>query len=300
MSRVHVRVVDRADYATDARRALFSSYTRVIDAQPSLLGAELPAASSEAFAQCPSCTFVDFLRSRDDLERFDGLATLRALFRSVPDLARAIAAGDGETIREIARALGTERVFEITDGGGAPRFGLPCLRVVRTDDDLVGALSSRDADDRVLVQPGREGPSRLIARLGAIASAGRARALVGFVEHAAAVEHYADFAEASGGEDPWPSTLLDAARRGLTQVGLALAFPPCASLQWGANRALEQLRARTDVHFRAAQGESSLMCPENVSGYSLVSDARPLAEKTAGRAIRYALRWQGLLFVTAG
>src|SRR5690606_15376243 len=88
--------------------------------------------------------------------------------------------------------------------------------------------------------------------------------------------------------------LLTRVARVPARVGMALAYTPCALLQVRANIGLEQRRARLDTHFRRLTRESSLMCPENVSGYGLVNDVRDLDADTLAPS-GFALRYEGLL-----
>jgi hypothetical protein len=89
--------------------------------------------------------------------------------------------------------------------------------------------------------------------------------------------------------------VTEAKRIGFEHLGLAMAYSPCATLQWRANQPLERMRAQLDLHFRRLEGESSSMCAENVSGYSLFNDTRAFIRENAPSARDLALRYDSVV-----
>jgi hypothetical protein len=122
--------------------------------------------------------------------------------------------------------------------------------------------------------------------------------LIGYVEHARAIEEYAEAVEHAPSET-WSAMIRDLRMRGVERLGFVAAVTPCASLRWHKNRPLEGLRAKLDLSFRRVDADASLMCPENVSGYSLSNDLERVPRATLPELATRAIRIDRLLFVVA-
>lgn len=282
--------------STRARRALaaepaghpaFSSFTTVVDLDPALTLEE--ALPSHKALQCASCNFATFLRGVEHVEAFDGLSALSATFRELPRLLSAFRAGDSEALHELSRSLGAPRCYEIVPAHAAPSTRLP--RVYLTED--VHVPTGLGEQDFVLV------PLSAALKKGRHAAAlirPHANVLIGYVEHARAIEEYADAME-NGSLEAWVDLVFDLTRRGVSRLGLIAAVTPCASLRWQANTPLEGLRARLDLAFRRVDADASLMCAENVSGYSLSNDLERVPKQVIPALATRAIRVDRLLFV---
>ena len=278
-----IRLADRADHATELARSGLGQPVRVLDLQPAAPIRE-PAAV-RALGQCSSCTMVSYLEGRDDLRRFAALEPLRSLFGAVVELSAARAVDDGRTVARVARGVGASAVLQLRDPEAerAP-LGLPAMTIVRRPEELEAAEQS------VLVEPTGAGRGVVVETVRAAHARG-ARVHLGYAEHAAAIDGYVDFLES----EPDVLGRLAFDLRDLPSPRILMAFPPCSALQWGDSRRLEAERARTDTVFRSLQGESSRMCAENVSGYSMVEDCRSSLGDLEGTS--WLLRWDDLLLV---
>ena len=258
----------------------FSSFTTVVDFDPARTLAEsLPA---RAGLQCASCNVGAFLRGIPQLRAFDGLAQLSSTFRELARVIMAFDTGHADAVHELAHALGIARAYEVVPEHAAPRTDL--AHVYLTDGEhLPTGLGEQDW---------------LLVPLSRALGKGRAEpglrhahtnVLVGYVEHARAIEEYADALESTS-LDSWSELLFGLRARGVARAGFIAAVTPCASLRWPQNRPLEGVRARLDLAFRRLDADASLMCAENVSGYALSNDLErvpgELLPHTATRAIR--------------
>lgn len=268
-----------------SRGAALAFSTFVVDVQPDVGPGELAAAAS----QCASCNFVDFLRGVDDLPRYLALAPLSRLLYALPQLADAYASADAEALGRVTGELGARRCYQVL-AAGAPRR-LPGPAIHQLDGGMPD--SAVLGDDWLMVPPGAEGPAGAGRTIEALCAAGHERIILGSHQHSATVEHWAAFCDRPDMQAEWDALL---ARVGQlpAQVGLALAYTPCALLQVRANIGLERRRAQLDTHFRRLSGESSMMCPENVSGYGLVNDVRDLDAANLAPS-RFALRYEQLV-----
>ena len=283
MTRVLIRARDRADQQTLEESSRFDELLTVIDLQPNLRSDELASASADAFAQCSSCTMRSFLHAQADLHRYPMLAWIDRAFGLVPRFTSALAAGDSRGVSALAAELGAEP-FEVVPHGARPFLSLARVELVRA-----GAIATGTAQ-RVVVEPA----GSLADLIATLASVGAPQQLhVGHIEHASQAELWGPFVVTLP-EGALRALLVDLARRG-RRAGLAMALPACASLQFRENIGLEAVRARSDVAFRSLTGTASMMCPDNVSGYAAVSDARAFARAhvTGPRAV--ALRYHRLL-----
>jgi len=297
MALVHIARAHRADYATDLDRCGLGSYTALIDTQPNIL--EGVAASLPDAAQCAGCNFLDFLAGTSDLGPYRGLAQIRGFFAALPDVLRALQRQDREALEATCARLGAGQCYEVLRARARAELpGLPKILLIQAPDeggpflDLVGTGGDLEW---VLIEPNRRGPAWVAAQLARAAELGTPRVLIGYHRHAAAMEHWSDFVEAPGFADDWPAMLARAATLGLGKLGLVMAYPACASLQWRANLPLERMRAQLDLSFRRVAAEASLMCPENVSGYSLTNDTRAVLASTAVARRSYAIRFENLV-----
>lgn len=299
MSLVHIGRHHRADYATDLSAVGALSYTVVIDTQPNLLEGDRHVSALDA-AQCSRCTLLDFLAQVPNLRAFPALAELRTFFAGLPELMPAIATGDAERVRRIGEGLGARSCFEIVPFGAQGQLrGIAKLEVVRAKVLPNGERGPRGASDRTrtaLVEPGSGGPAWLIAQLRALEAAGVSRAFIGYHEHASAMDAFSAFVERDDFRSEWQSLLLSSRAIGFEHLGLAMAFPPCATLKVGPNIQLEALRARLDLQFRRLDADASMMCPENVSGYGLTHDTRAAFGAAPLSQTRCAIRHANLIF----
>jgi hypothetical protein len=298
MALVQIPRAERADYEADLRRLGLSSYTAVIDAQPNL--ADYDRSGVDNWAKCASCSFVHFLDGLEDIARFSTLVPLKKFFALLPGVVEAISTADSRRLYAAADQLGATACYQICRGAAPVRFAeVPVLRVIGAADDaaLVGPRSERCC---LLLEPGRHGIDWVLERLRCTVVAGYGRALIGYHQHASAMDHWSDFLESADFSERWPALIAQAQQSGLSRFGMMMAYPPCASLQWPQNLALERLRARLDLHFRALEKDSSLMCPENVSGYALANDTRPVVARTKVFQHNYAIRFEQVIFLLAG
>ena len=279
MSHVHVPLRHRADRNADLEGLGLSLSLSIVDTEPRA------DAEGGVDGGCASCSFVSFLKSRPDLAGYRGLANvLRALDRFGAGAAPGLLAGADDprpsSVFCIARRRETsaDRLLHVEVGDG------------RTWSEI-------RPGDAVVLRPDAEGPKRLLAQLGQARRAGARSILLGYVRHADAVDHFAAFLEHPELHDGWLTLLAEARQLGFVGLGFAMAYPPCATLQWSGNRALESLRARLDLQFRRLDNEASMMCPENVSGYSLLNDTRESMRTVPVATSRYAIRVEGSLVV---
>jgi hypothetical protein len=264
----------------------FSSFTTVLDLDPARTLAEsLPA---RAGLQCATCSIAAFLHGLPQVEAFDGLAQLSATFRELPRVVTAFRTQRAEDVRELTGSLGIARAYEVVPENMAPLSEL--AHVYLTDGlRMPTGLTEQDW----LLVP-------LASALGKDGSTSLARVhtnvLVGYVEHARAIEEYGDAVQHSS-RDSWSGMLGGLLARGVERAGFIAAVTPCASLRWPQNRPLESLRARLDLAFRRVDADASLMCPENVSGYALSSDLERVPAELLPRAATRAIRVDRLLLV---
>ena len=283
----------RADFETDLERYGFSSFTSVIDAQPNLGEGEQPPL--EQWAQCVSCTFVDFLRGMESSTGGRGLREIRTFFAELPSAVRAVAQGDASIALGLAQTLGAAKVLQLVDAGATPLPELPAVFVVSGGREHAG-LDARPGD-RMLFEPNGRGAGWLYEQLDRAARQGIRSVAIGYHRHASAMDHWTDFVEHEGFAEDWPSLPARAGSMGFDYFGMFMAYPPCASLRWKENEHLEQIRARMDLHFRRLEKSASLMCPENVSGYALTSDVNEALARSNVLQRRHALRFDRLLFL---
>ena len=274
MTRVHVPLRHRADHDSDLAALGLSLSLAVVDPEPRA------DAERRVDGGCASCSFVTFLKGRPDLADYEGLVhVLRVLDRfAAQGSGRPI--GAGASVFRIARErrTETERLLHVDDGGERP-------------------WSDVRSGDAVVLRPDAAGPGRLETLLAEALRAGAQTVLLGYVRHADAVDHFAAFLEHPDLHGGWLSVLARARHLGVRRLGFAMAYPPCATLQWSRNRALESLRARLDLQFRRLDNEASMMCPENVSGYSLLNDTRDSLSHVPIATSRYAIRVEDNLVV---
>jgi hypothetical protein len=286
---------------------VLGSYNLVVDTEPDVDDKDLtvrsPLASGSRAVlstQCASCNFLDFLAQVDDLGAYDGLVSIRGFFAALPEVALAAASGDGDALLRVAARFGASAVYEVSGRAvDARTTGLPRICRVRDDDapaQLRDAARAAKGAGWVLVEPSACGPSRLLAALGDLARAGAERVLFGYVSHAAAIDGWSAFVESDDFRDRWYGLLLRARELGLAHLGLAIALPPCATLQMRRNLPLEERRARLDTQFRRMDADYSLMCPENVSGYSLTNDTRAVLAGTRIARRGFAIRHSQVVF----
>lgn len=269
-----------ASIAPLARRGV-SSFAAVIDVQPDVGGAD-DGRSHIALSQCARCSLVDFLRARrsNALDAHPVLASIVGFFDRLPRIEEARAAGNARALSSACADFGVRRVFTVDDG----RLGRPLLDLPRVH--VVGAAASMRlaGAEWALVSPGRDGLDRVRESVSEAVRAGVTRILVGYHSHAAANEHWSDFAGAPGFEETWPGFVRSMFTLGVTELVLLMPYPACAILQWREHRPLEAVRARLDLQLRRAGAESSMMCPENVSGYALFNDTRRCAKERSSGA----------------
>jgi hypothetical protein len=272
-----------------------SSFVPVIDTTPDHLE-RADAASRGAASQCSACTFLHYLAVLPGLAPSEGLGEIRDAFSLLPELESALARGDGQAALALAGRLGARRTYEIVAGAARPLLaGVPRVRVVHALADAAEAAGDREAA-WVLVEPDRRGPLGLLEKVSSLDRGGTSRVLVGYCEHAAAVEHFAGFVETDDFAGQWHEFLRWSAARVSSVPALLMAYPSCASLQFRANSVLERACAQADITFRRLGREASLMCPENVSGYTLVNDSRTLLRAAAPpRGSGFAIRHRNLL-----
>ena len=299
MSLVHIGRQHRADYDTDLRTVGLSSYTILVDTQPNLLEGDRNVSAVDS-AQCSRCTLLNFLEQVPNLHSYPALAELLMFFRGLPELLAAVAAKNAEPIHQLSKRLGATRCSEIVAFGEQGMFvGMPKIELVRAHvlPSSQGSLRGSSQSERTaLVEPGNGGPGWLGAQLRALASAGVHRVFIGYHEHASAMDNFSGFVEREDFSSEWHSMLLASRGYGFAHLGLAMAFPPCATLKVGPNNQLEALRARLDLQFRRIGAEASLMCPENVSGYSFMHDTRLTFGDGLLTQTRCAIRHANLVF----
>lgn len=280
---VLVRFKDRADADTEYARARLGPCFRVVDLTPAARLGEV--SNLAAFSQCPSCSYVDFLKARrHELTNYVGLAPVLSVFESLPDLIAARERGGAE-LQALATRKGWPSIRQIVDGDARHQRAnnVPTIRVVRRPDCDVAAPGTW------LVEPNALGLSAAVATTKRILARG-SEVWLGYLEHAVATEEWSRFIEAS------PASLESLAfeLRDHGAPPLVMAYPACAALQWSGNRDLEHQRSRSDIVFRALERESSFMCPENVSGYSLYNDVQD-SLAAAQHAQRLWIRWDDIL-----
>jgi hypothetical protein len=262
-----------------------SAFTALVDVQPNVASYDERRRSLE-MSQCAHCSLVDFLKARD-LEPFPLLQKLRAFFAKLPHIDRALARDDGESLAKVCSDVGARKVFLMT---GARRIDLPRIHAVKAGDSIVDIARARWA----LVSPDRGGVEGVLDGVARAARAGVTRILVGYHEHAHAVDGWTTFVEAAG-PGAFDEIIRGAMALGAREVVALIAYPPCAMLQWPQHKPLEALRARLDIQLRRTDAESSMMCPENVSGYVLFNDsasARALAIRDT-----YGVRYEDLVIL---
>lgn len=232
---------------------------------------------------CRTCSFVSFLQTRQDLARYRGLPQILQALRA-EDMALPGASA--------SRAVPPSSQFRL-----APARRREGERVLH--ERVLADLSRSEIrpGDAVLLRPDGRGPASLLAELQHARELGVESVLIGYVRHADAIDHFAAFLEHPDLAAGWLGVLAQARQLGLSALGFAMAYPPCATLQWSGNRALEALRARLDLQFRRLDREASLMCPENVSGYSLLNDTRDALRSINVTATRLAVRTGDALLV---
>jgi hypothetical protein len=265
------------------RELAFDAYLTVIDVQPALTYDEARAALSQ---QCAECNIVGFLQGLSPAANDDGLSGLRALFANLGAVGHALARGRGEEIVELARRMHMPKVWEIVYPGALPTLGLPCAHVLGPD---ASSVVVRERDVVVLPPHLAHDAQALVARW---RRRGVTSLLLGYLEHAAAMDGLASFAE----RDDLHELVLTLRAEGFERLGYAMAFPPCASFMWPENRPLEAMRARIDLQFRRLEADGPLICSENVSGYGLVRDAE-FASELLPRGRSRAVRIDRLLFM---
>jgi hypothetical protein len=283
MAKLHVAGGHRADYATDLEQAMFSRFLWVIDLEPDKLPDDAPSVGG-GFSKCRACSFSPFIDGIPERSQYLGLDPLARTFRDAATLLAATSRGDVATVLRRCEELGARSVSEVVPIGQQPL--LPTLPAVFREDGLAAASHTAWG----LAEPGPGGPSELAGRIRAMAIAGRRRILAGYLDHAVACEHWSEFVEHTTFEREWESLLVQIRQIRVDELVFAMAYPPCATLQWPRNRSLEARRARMDVHFRVISSDSSLMCAENVSGYTLLNDTRSLNLPGLGGPTGFAIK----------
>jgi hypothetical protein len=292
---VAIRPADRADFEVDRSLAAFSSYTAVVDLQP-----EAPRGAATDLgggASCALCGFPEFLSGVERLEMYVGLGPLSAFFETLPEIGAAAARGDVEGLRVVASRLGAVGCVEHVLPGTPPVLpGLP--RLVQAPAWPVAPASLLPGGPEpvcVLVPPGGQGIDALREQATLLRRAGVDRIAIGYVEHATAMDCFSGFCERPGAMAEWSLLPRIAQELSLRSLDLVMAIPPCAMLQWRANLPLDRMRAQLDRQFRKLDGVSSMMCAENVSGYCLINDLRPLLLRTPARQTRLAIRYENII-----
>ncbi|WP_428332121.1 hypothetical protein [Novosphingobium sp.] len=301
MTHVIIPRQHRADFATETQQAHFSLYSTVIDVQPNETQMQ-PADLAQA-SQCARCNFVNFLQGVDNLDAYHGLSGLRSLFKHLPAVHLALSQRNGPILQEFARSVECNSVFELTAGHAMPprMSGVPRIHRVQFGQgtDVVMPQASRESEqDWVLIEPNEHGPTWVLNQIDRLHRLGYRRVLVGFYEHAQAMDKWASFFEREAFAGEWQMMMLQVSKKGLDRFGFMMSFPPCASLQWRGNIALERLRSRLDLQFRQIEGNASMMCPENVSGYSLYNDMKDFAQAATATQHTLCMRYESLLFCT--
>jgi hypothetical protein len=291
MALVHIGRRQRADFATDLARFGFSSHTLVVDAQPNLGADEQPPL--DEWAQCASCNFREFLAGVGDLRAYPALGPLARFLAHVPELVRALGDRSEPEVARLARQVGAQSCYQLVfdEEPSLPR--IPRIVVV----GRVETLSLICPGDRVLFEPNRGGVAALIEGLAHARQRGVEQAALGYVRHASAMDHFSDFVEHPSFAEDWAALPARSVALGIGRLGFFMAYPPCATLQLEENRALERVRARMDLSFRRMRHDASLMCPENVSGYTLLSDVAEIVPQGLLPERRLALRFDRLLFM---
>jgi hypothetical protein len=265
--------------------------TTLIDIQPD----QLLRDPSTTQTQCERCSFRYFIQGIKGLRHggFAALPELDRVFQSVSDLLDAAHTRDAERIEMLRVRIGADQLHEIVPAGEDPR--LDTLRHIHTC--LPGLpLPRLRPGDRLVLPPGPDGPLGLAERFVRAHRHAPDAVMVGYMEHAAAVDQWSAFCEAPSQHTGW-----DALEASLSQAPrrprLWMAYSPCVALQWPANRALEARRARLDVHFRVLDDTASYMCPENVSAYGLFNDVNAHPSNRGRTASEFAIRCDRLLLV---
>ncbi len=279
---VLVRIGDRADADAERKRARLGPRILVIDLMPAIAIAETQGLS--AAAQCPGCSYVDFLKARrPTLAKYLGLRQVLDVFDVLPELMAARASGAREVVA-FAKRKGWPRVTQLIDlEKQRDALGLPTVHVVRGFEVLP------EPGRTYLIQPSALGPSQL-ARAARRCHERGAEAWIGYVEHSTATSQWSRFVE---GEDAALQRFAFEMRDSVAPP-FVMAYPACSALQWGRNRVLEVERARADIAFRTLSGESSRMCAENVSGYTLFNDVQETPARV-DHPSRVMVRWDDLL-----
>ncbi len=279
---VLIRLGDRGDIDAERKKARLGPRILVIDLMPAMAVNE--AQQLAAVAQCPNCSYVDFLKARrPSLAGYLGLRQVLGIFEALPEI-MAARAGGARDVRRLAERHGWRHVTQIVDLE-RPRdaLGLPTLQVARTFEVLP------EPGATYLIEPSALGPSR-VAQVAKRCHERGAEAWVGYVEHSTATMQWSRFLE--GEEGVLERFAFD--MRDSVAPPFVMAYPACAALQWGRNRALERERVRADIAFRTLSGESSMMCAENVSGYTLFNDVQGSAARV-DEPSRVLARWDDLL-----
>jgi hypothetical protein len=211
------------------------------------------------------------------------------IFAVIPSFLDAIRRGDSEAVRNIARVTGARTVREVLRAGEAPQLNLPVLQTISAAVTYESPRP-RQEEDVALVEPTANGPQHLLADIRAASRAGFKRVYLGHARHARTMDHFNAFLERDNVRNEWSAMMTGAYATGVERVGMIMSFPACATLQWALNRPLEQLRSRLDMHFRRIDADSSMMCPENVSGYTLTNDTRGFVEGVAPMQRTMAMR----------
>lgn len=280
-----------AAFAPVARHGL-SSFVALVDVQPDVAARD-EARRHITVSQCAGCSLVDFLRGRGPatLARHPALASLVGFFDRLHLIERARATRDARALDATCAELGARRVFAVEDGTVArPIADLPRIHVVGAapSERLAGAQWA-------LVGPDRDGPDRVREDVARAVRAGVTKILVGYHRHTAAMDGWSDFAGAPDFDEAWPALVRSMWTLGVTELGMLMPYPACAILQWRENHPLEALRARLDLQLRRMDAESSMMCPENVSGYALYNDTR--SARALGAREVFAVRFEDLVLL---
>lgn len=272
--------------------ATIQSFTALIDVRPAQLHLE------RASTECSGCNLVPFLNAAPGVGRHPQLGRVRDFFNVLPDIEWAVAHHDERFLRKQCDRIGAVRAMELVAPAASPRFdSLPKIRALPVWPQPFGAETQKvdGSLDWVLLQPSGDGPARILEEMRTVTRAGVRNVLIGYYEHAAATENWSDFCESDGFEARWRNLLEVAGRLGLQHLGFMMPFPACASLQWGAHVELEAIRARMDLHLRVIDRESSHMCAENVSGYSLTNDVRTFVARFLPNRFRLTFRVEDVI-----
>ncbi|MBX3723666.1 MAG: hypothetical protein KF713_17605 [Turneriella sp.] len=287
----------RAEFDTFLAKLGFTSYVTLIDTRPNLMFLE--TGDLENSAQCAHCTFIDFLGQHATPDTFPELAGLRRFFAATQEISAHARQGNTARLVEILTGLGAQAVFEFDPGAGQGEHGLGLrkLRRVSTADLSVPIPVLRGGDENrhwLLLEPSAAGLEPLFERIRECRGQGYENVILGYAEHAAAIEQWSAFWEKISAEN-WTGFLLHAFQAGIRQIHFMTAFSPCASLQFRENMLLEKLRSDMDTRFRQLDETASMMCPENVSGYSLVNDVREFMRTNKAERKRFAIRHDNIV-----